>query len=135
MNRRLIIAAVVLALGSVSACTPQQIADAVAAQTQAESAQPAVQVDIDCHHLAFTITEPEGTDVFINIGSQPPFGFTVGAEQTWGFTNTDGTYTGSIAISGYDSVHSFTWSVDLGAEAGFEGFGQRPAEGSVTCPA
>lgn len=132
MNRKsIIIGTTLIALGGLTACTPQQIAAAVA--SRADTVPPAVRVEVDCNHLAFTITEPEGTNVFIGIGSQPPFGFTVGAAQTWGFSNTDGTYTGNIAISGYDSVHSFTWSVDLGSPAGFEGFGQRPAEGSVAC--
>lgn len=115
MKRTLLVA---VALIGLSACTPEEIAAVVASQAQTEVAGPAVSASVDCSTFTFTVSGyPDGTAVFVNVGSNPPWGFTVGGE-TWTFTPVVGGATGSVLIPEYDAAHGFDAIIDTDGGGG-----------------
>lgn len=116
MNRRL---ATIAAVGllSFSGCTRQQIAAAIALHEQ-QTAAPTVTASVDCQSFAFTVSGyPDGTNVFIEIGSEPPRGFTVGGDRG-GFTPIAGGATGTLAIPGYWTTQMFFATIDMTVDGG-----------------
>lgn len=114
MNRKATLIATVLGLAAMSACTPQQIAAAVASQaaSQSEREGPTVTATVDCSAFDFTVSGyPEGTHVFLEIGSNPPWGFTVGGDLGYGFSPVNGGATGTLAISGGMDTMAFGASI------------------------
>lgn len=135
MNRKtVIIATLLIALSGLTSCTRQQIAAALALheQQQAEAtAAPTVTATVDCNTFSFTVSGyPEGTDVFIEIASEPPRGFTVGGDSR-GFTPIAGGAAGTLPIPVYWSTQVFGATIDITVD----GENVRAFDQSVDCTA
>lgn len=112
-------------LVAVSGCTPQQIADAVAkASTEQATPAPApeqVIASVDCQTFNIEISGyPDGTDVLVGEGDQPPYGFTVGSAQMWQFTPIAGGGKAALPIGLYQSTHAFNAVIEVGGVRVFD---------------
>lgn len=102
-------------LTALTACTPaEQRAVARAVNTQTATArdeldqgltatEPTLTVSVDCAEFTVTVDGyPDGTEVYLGMGSQPPWSFTV-----------DGPHTSTSPIGLYESTHTFEATVDI----------------------
>jgi len=113
-----------VALFALSACTPEEraavIRDYAAMRTEtAETATPTADASADCAQITFTVNAPAGTRVFVNLGSDPPGGFTMDVTSM----------TASVPVGYHNTLNGYDWSIDVVDQAT-----TRLASGSVACP-
>lgn len=80
----------------------------VEAATEPPVRGPQAIASVDCSHFQMTITGlSDGDKVQVGMGSEPPWGFTVGGNY-WGFTPIAGGATADIPVQQYEAAHGFT---------------------------
>lgn len=79
------------------------------------TADAAPVLTASCAQLTANVSGyPAGTAVFVELGSEPPYGFTVGTPDPWGrFTVTDDGGSGTVVVGEYNATHEFDAIVDV----------------------
>lgn len=109
---------------------PVAVVESVAADTVPAPAGPTAVATVDCSHFQMTITGlVAGDKVQVDMGSEPPWGFTVGGEY-WGFTPIDGGAANDIPVPQYEAAHGFDAVIGITGTGAFRTL----FEQNVECP-
>lgn len=92
---------------------PVEVVEPVAIEPIALTPGPSVTATADCSRIDFAASGyADGTTIFIGVGSQPPYGYTIGSSVTWGFSPSPGGVSGSVSTGLYEQTHGYGLRID-----------------------
>lgn len=88
----------------------------------ADSSTSSFTVNVDCTSMDVTVSGyPVGTVFYVGMGSDPPYGFTIGTPDPWGRAiETNGTVVGHFDVNDYNATHEFEATLDAGTTRLFD---------------